>query len=77
MRHHPFFSASNQLQFCLHDLAHLFGDGHSEFTTDETLLVVANSYSVVADGHSNKDEQPDTSFAEKPTLLPPFCWSGY
>jgi hypothetical protein len=34
---------------------------------------------VVANSHSNKEEQPDASiaFAEKPTLLLTFCWSGY
>jgi hypothetical protein len=34
---------------------------------------------IVADSHSNKEEQPDIffAFAEKPTVYPSFCWSGY
>jgi hypothetical protein len=41
--------------------------------------VVASVLCVVANSHSNKEERSDASFAfaEKPTLHPTFCWSGY
>jgi hypothetical protein len=65
--------------FCAVIVGEVCSESHGISFVRRGTLVVANSHPVVADSHSNKDGQPDASFAfaEKLTLRPNFCWSGY